>query len=92
MCITAIVGMSGHYPGKGTGIPGFFESLKSEENLPRSVPHDRWDLEAYYTPESRSDLSMYVRMASFVGELASFDASMFRFETCASCQSLNTFQ
>lgn len=84
--------MSGHYPGKGTGILGFFESLKSEENLPRSVPHDRWDLEAYYTPESRSDLSMYVRMASFVDELASFDASMFRFETCASCQSLNTLR
>ena len=67
------------------GTLGFFESLKTEEDLPRSVPHDRWDLEVYYTPESSGDLSMYVRMASFVGELASFDASMFRFETPASC-------
>ena len=66
------------------GILGFFESLKSEEDLPKSVPHDRWDLETYYIPESCSVLSMYVRLASFVGDLESFDANMFRYETCAS--------
>ena len=88
---TAMVGTSGYYPGKGIGMLGFFESLKSEEDLPRSVPHDRWDVEAYYTPESRGDLSMYVRMASFVGELSNFDASMFRFNPPASCQFLTHF-
>lgn len=75
---TDVVGMSGYYPGSGVGICGFQKSLTSEEDLPRTVPCERWDLERYYVPEARGDLSMYVRMASFVEDLEEFDANLFR--------------
>ena len=47
-------------------------------NLPTSVPHGRWDLEHYYAPEARGDLTMYARHAAFVDGLDQFDASLFR--------------
>ncbi len=75
---TSIVGLAGRYPGLGEGVHGFFASLAAEENLPRQVPHQRWDLEQYYNPEARGDLTMYVRMGSFVDGLDAFDSSLFR--------------
>jgi acyl transferase domain-containing protein len=42
------------------------------------VPHQRWDLEQYYSPEARGDLTMYARGAAFVAGLDEFDASLFR--------------
>lgn len=75
---TDVVGVAGRYPGCGEGLPGFFASLAAQEDLPRQVPHQRWDLEHYYCPEPRGDLTMYVRMAAFVDGLDNFDASLFR--------------
>ena len=75
---TELVGISGHYPGMGKGISGFYGSLESQEDLPYPVPYERWDIEQYYTPEARGALSMYVRMACFVGDLDAFDANLFR--------------
>ena len=75
------MGISGKYPGKGNGTSGFLTGLTSEENLPETVPFERWNLEQYYVPEARGDLSMYVRMASFVKKLEHFDATLFRLPT-----------
>lgn len=75
---THVVGMSGKYPGKGIGVSGFLMSLTNEEDLPRTVPFERWNLEEYFVPETRGDLTMYVRMASFVSEVEQFDATLFR--------------
>lgn len=76
--VTEVVGISGHYPGKGIGELGFMENLVCEQDLPQTVPHQRWDLEYYYTPEAKGDLSMYVRHACFVNGLDNFDARLFR--------------
>ena len=75
---THVVGIAGNYPGKGNGASGFLTGLTSEENLPQTIPYERWNLEQYYVPEARGDLSMYVRMASFVNKLEHFDAALFR--------------
>lgn len=75
---TEVVGVAGRYPGSGEGLSGFFESLAHEQDLPRAVPHQRWDLEQYYSPEARGDLTMYTRAASFLDGLDMFDASLFR--------------
>ena len=82
--ITHVLGTSSNYPGNGTGVSGFWTSLISEEDLPRMVPFERWDLERYYVPEMRGDLSMYVRMASFVDELEHFDTNLFRLDASTS--------
>ncbi len=78
---TFVVGMSGEYPGEGIGVAGFLKSLTTEEDLPQTVPFERWNLEEYYTPEARGDLTMYARMASFLGKLENFDASLFRLDS-----------
>ncbi len=75
---TEVVGISGRYPGKGKGISGFYGSLECQEDLSFPVPYERWDIEQYYIPEARGDLSMYVRMACFVEDLDAFDANLFR--------------
>ena len=75
---TELVGISGHYPGMGKGVSGFYGSLVSQEDLPYPVPYERWDIEQYYTPEARGDLSMYVRLACFVGDIDAFDGNLFR--------------
>ena len=49
------------------------------------VPHQRWDLEQYYIPEARGDLTMYVRAASFVDGLDEFDAGLFRWILTQQC-------
>ena len=76
--VTAMHGVSGCYPGKGQGVGGFWATLASEVDLPSPVPLQRWDIEQYYSPEASRNLSMYVRLASFVDDLDAFDAAMFR--------------
>ena len=78
---TDIVSVSGRYPGSAVdaGIAGFWQALQAEQDLPSTVPLQRWDVDKYFSPETKSrQLSMYVRMAAFVDELDHFDASLFR--------------
>ena len=60
------------------GVEGFWDTLRTEMDLPLPVPLQRWDVEQYYALDSSRSLSMYVRLASFVDELDAFDATMFR--------------
>jgi hypothetical protein len=80
--VSAIVGVGARYPGSETDIGGFWESLKTERNLPTVVPHQRWDIDAYYVPEARGDLSMYVRLGTFLQDIDIFDAAFFRYCPC----------
>ncbi len=81
---TFVAGVSGNYPGEGIGVAGFLTSLTTEEDLPRTVPFERWNLEEYYMPETRGDLTMYTRIASFLSNMEHFDASLFRSASCLS--------
>ena len=76
--VTLMVGVSGRYPGPGEGIQGFWQGLSQGLDMPLSVPHQRWDLDRYYVPEARGDLTMYARHAAFIQGLDSFDAALFR--------------
>ena len=79
---TDIVGLAGRYPGASpdAGIPAFWDTLRREADLPSNVPLQRWDIDEYYSPESKGrQLSMYVRMAAFVDGLDAFDAGLFRY-------------
>ena len=74
-----MVGASGRYPGgRGEGVAGFWQGISTERDLPSTVPHQRWDLDHYYVPEAKGDLTMYVRQAAFVQDLDMFDAALFR--------------
>lgn len=78
---SAVVSIAGRYPGAepDSGIAGFWQVVESQVDLPSTVPLQRWDIEEYYGPESKGQqLSMYVRMASFVDQLDCFDHNLFR--------------
>ena len=79
---SAVVSISGRYPGSpsDSGVHGFWRVLQSQKDLPSTVPLQRWDIDEYYSPESKGQqLSMYVRMAAFVEDLDQFDHSLFRY-------------
>ena len=77
-----LVGLSGQYPGShGSGIAGFWLALATQEDLPGVVPLQRWDIEQYYAPEASRNLTMSVRLASFLHSIDTFDHTYFRFVT-----------
>ena len=79
--VSDIVSIAGRYPGSSpdAGIPGFWETVAQEKDLPSTVPLQRWDVDEYYSPEGKGrQLSMYVRQAAFVENVDHFDASLFR--------------
>lgn len=76
-----LVALAGRYPGSSpdSGLHGFWQTIRDSKDLPSTVPLQRWDIEDYFSPESKGrQLSMYVRMASFIDDLDNFDASVFR--------------
>ena len=75
--------MAGRYPGShpDSGLPGFWTALQSQQDLPSTAPLQRWDIDEYFSPESKGQqLSMYVRMAAFIEQLDHFDNAVFRSE------------
>lgn len=72
------MGVGARFPGSESDIDGFWKSLWQEKDLPRVVPYQRWDIDTYYVPEPRGDLSMNVRLASFLTDIDAFDAALFR--------------
>lgn len=78
---SAVMSIVGRYPGSNSeaGIGGFWKVMQSEQDLPATIPLQRWDVDEYYSSESKSQqLSMYVRMAAFVDNLDHFDHGLFR--------------
>ena len=76
-----VIALSGRYPGSApdSGVDGFWEAVRDGKDLPSTIPLQRWDVEEYYSPESKGrQLSMDVRMAAFVDDLDQFDAGLFR--------------
>lgn len=81
---TAVAAVAGRYPGSApdAGAEGFWQVLKDEKDLPTAVPLQRWDVDEYFSPAGKGrQLSMYVRMASFIEDLDLFDAGLFRYHT-----------
>jgi acyl carrier protein len=77
---TSILAPAGRYPQSGTGVPGFWEAVKAEHNIPVLVPLQRWDIDLFYTTDVSSGAGMYVRLGGFVDGLDLFDAEVFRYD------------
>jgi acyl transferase domain-containing protein/NADPH:quinone reductase-like Zn-dependent oxidoreductase/acyl carrier protein len=73
----AIVGMGCRIPG-GTETPDDLWRLVAEGvDAIREVPHDRWDVDAYYHPEPGTPGKMSTRWAGVVDGIDRFDAGFF---------------
>lgn len=83
---TTVRGVSCQYP-TGTagasphGLSTFWESARTAVDLPGTVPLDRWDAEAIYSPDAAPGKS-YARFASFLEDVAAFDADPFSMSRC----------
>lgn len=55
-----------------------FSAARDAADVPCLVPHERWSIDAFYSPEVSVN-KMYVRQAGFLQGVQDFDASIFRY-------------
>ena len=72
----AIVGLACRLP-EAADAASFWDLLVAGRDTAREVPRERWDIEAYYDPDPEAPGKMYMREASFLGEIDRFDAGFF---------------
>ncbi|WP_172381392.1 type I polyketide synthase [Streptomyces sp. MNP-20] len=73
----AVVGMSCRFPGGADSPERFWRNLVEGVDTASEVPRDRWDMDAYYHPRKGVPGKSYTRKASFVPDLAEWDAEFF---------------
>ncbi|MFJ7995813.1 SDR family NAD(P)-dependent oxidoreductase [Streptomyces sp. NPDC096310] len=73
----AIVGMGCRFPGGAADPELFWQNLLDGVDAASEVPPDRWDMDAYYHPRKGVPGKAYTRKASFVPDLADWDAEFF---------------
>lgn len=71
----AIIGMSCRFPG-AKDVNEFWENLLAGVDSVREVPADRWDVNAFYSPD-REPGTMYTKEGGFLDDIDSFDADFF---------------
>ena len=73
----AIVGMGCRFPGGANNPEKFWELLKNGVDAIAPVPRERWDIDAYYDPDSDTPGKMYTRYGGFIDRVDEFDAQFF---------------
>ncbi|MGW0559007.1 SDR family NAD(P)-dependent oxidoreductase, partial [Streptomyces sp. NPDC002926] len=73
----AVVGVGLRVPGDAHDLDSLWQVLAEGRDTVTTVPADRFDIDAYYDPDPDAEGSTYARHASFLGDVASFDASFF---------------
>ncbi|HUH71889.1 MAG TPA: polyketide synthase, partial [Mycobacterium sp.] len=73
----AVVGIGCRFPGDVTGPDSFWELLVQGRNAISGTPADRWDAEAFYSPDPLTPGHMTTKWGGFVPDIAGFDAEFF---------------
>ncbi len=74
----AIVGMSCRFPGGADTPAAYWQVLRQSRATVGNVPEDRgWDVEALYDPNPDAPGKSNCRRASFLADVAGFDAAFF---------------
>ncbi|WP_156675512.1 type I polyketide synthase, partial [Mycobacterium sp. E188] len=73
----AVVGIGCRFPGEVTGPDSFWELLVEGRNAISGIPSDRWDAEAFYSPDPLTPGHMTTKWGGFVPDIAGFDAEFF---------------
>jgi acyl transferase domain-containing protein/acyl carrier protein len=72
----AIIGIGCRFP-KAKNPEEFWQVLRNGIDTITEVPPDRWDVDAFYSPEPTTPGKMNTRWAGFIEEVDKFDASFF---------------
>ncbi|MFJ6186132.1 SDR family NAD(P)-dependent oxidoreductase [Streptomyces sp. NPDC092295] len=73
----AIVGVGLRMPGDAHDLDSLWDVLAEGRDTVSEVPADRFDIDAFYDPDPDAEGRTYARHASFLGDVAHFDASFF---------------
>lgn len=73
----AIVGMACRFPGANNDPESFWQFLREGGDAIREVPHDRWDINAFYDPNPGTPGKMYTRSGGFLDRVDLFEPQFF---------------
>lgn len=73
----AIIGMGCRFPGGAKTPESFWELLKGGIDAISEVPAERWDIDAFYSPDPDAPGKMYTRSGGFLGDIDQFAAPFF---------------
>ena len=72
----AVIGLACRFPGCSNS-EAFWRLLEQGEDAIREVPADRWDIDAYYDPDSNASGKMSTRYGGFLDHVDRFDPDLF---------------
>ncbi len=73
----AVIGMGCRFPGGCDTPESFWKLLRNEGDAVKEIPHDRWDIEAFYDPDPNKPGKSYARHGGFLDQVDMFDANFF---------------
>ncbi|MEC9464135.1 MAG: SDR family NAD(P)-dependent oxidoreductase, partial [Myxococcota bacterium] len=73
----AVVGVGLRLPGGVIDLDSYWDLLESKRDTLQVIPPERFDMTGFYDPDPESGGKSYVRAASLLDEVTTFDASFF---------------
>ncbi len=73
----AIIGMGCRFPGGANSPSQYWDLLINKTDAISEIPKDRWDIDAFYDPESSTPGKISTRWAGFLDQVDQFDPTFF---------------
>jgi acyl transferase domain-containing protein len=73
----AIVGVACRFPGGASTPEAYWDLLRNGRDAVCEIPGGRWDVDAYYDPDTETSGKTYVRQGGFLSDVDGFDADFF---------------
>ena len=73
----AVIGCGMRYPGGVETLDDLRVLLENRVNAVRRVPEDRWDADAYYSPDANALGKIVTRNGGFLDQIDQFDPAAF---------------
>jgi 3-oxoacyl-(acyl-carrier-protein) synthase/SAM-dependent methyltransferase/acyl carrier protein len=73
----AIIGLAVRLPGGIASPEGFWKALAEGKDLITTVPPERWNAHAYWSPDGDQPGTMYDTHGGFLSDIDAFDADLF---------------
>ena len=73
----AIIGVGCRFPGEANDTESFWKLLHNGVDAVIEVPADRWDIDAFYSPDEKAPGKMSTRQGGFLSKIDQFDPQFF---------------
>src|SRR5262245_24155758 len=69
--------MACRFPGGVVNPQQYWQLLSEGRDAITEIPSDRWDVDAFYSPDPQAPGKMYTRWGGFLADVAQFDPQFF---------------